>query len=127
MVFDSIEECISYIEKAIQDCMQPLSDEIKRIMDEVTYNQVIGWSGQIFKSVVSESEGMSASASFEDTGYWTSLITNESVGNPIKFLEAGTTWNRGATSIMDVAFGRCETEIPRKFCSLMESRGIPIR
>ncbi len=126
MEFNSVEECISYIENAIQDCMQPLSDEIKRIMDEVTHNQVIGWSGQIFKSVVSESDEMSASASFEDTGYWTSLVTNDSVGNPIKFLEAGTTWNRGATSIMDVAFGRCETEIPRKFCSLMKSKGIPI-
>ena len=52
MVFGSIEECIAYIENAIQDCMQPLSDDIKRIMDEVTLGQVRGWSGQIFSSVV---------------------------------------------------------------------------
>lgn len=126
MVFGSIAECIAYIESAIQDCMPPLSIEIKRIMDEVTLGQVRGWSGQIFSSVVPSSGGMSAEASFEDTGGWYSLITGQSVGNPIKFLEAGTTWNRGATSIMSTALGRCEGEIPQKFCALMRAHGIPI-
>lgn len=126
MVFGSVEECIAYIESAIQDCMQPLSNDIKRIMDEITLSQVRGWSGQIFSSVVASSGGMSAEASFEDTGHWTSLLTGQSVGNPIKFLEAGTTWNRGATSIMATALGRCEGEIPQKFCALMRAHGIPI-
>lgn len=126
MVFSSVGECIAYIESAIQDCMPPLSIEIKRIMDEVTLGQVRGWSGQIFSSVMPSSGGMSAEASFEDTGGWYSLITGQSVGNPIKFLEAGTTWNRGATSIMSTALGRCEGEIPQKFCALMRAHGIPI-
>ena len=126
MVFSSVGECIAYIEAAIQDCMPPLSIEIKRIMDEVTLGQVRGWSGQIFSSVIPSSGGMSAEASFEDTGSWYSLITGQSVGNPIKFLEAGTTWNRGATSIMATALGRCEGEIPQKFCALMRAHGIPI-
>ena len=126
MVFGSVGECIVYIESAIQDCMPTLSIEIKRIMDEVTLGQVRGWSGQIFSSVVPSSGGMSAEASFEDTGGWYSLITGQSVGNPIKFLEAGTTWNRGATSIMSTALGRCEGEIPQKFCALMRAHGIPI-
>lgn len=126
MVFSSVGECIAYIESAIQDCMPPLSIEIKRIMDEVTLGQVRGWSGQIFSSVIPSSGGMSAEASFEDTGGWYSLITGQSVGNPIKFLEAGTTWNRGSTSIMSTALGRCEGEIPQKFCALMRAHGIPI-
>ena len=126
MVLGSVGECIAYIEAAIQDCMPPLSIEIKRIMDEVTLGQVRGWSGQIFSSVIPSSGGMSAEASFEDTGGWYSLITGQSVGNPIKFLEAGTTWNRGATSIMSTALGRCEGEIPQKFCALMRAHGIPI-
>ena len=126
MVFGSVGECIAYIEAAIQDCMPPLSIEIKRIMDEVTLGQVRGWSGQIFSSVIPSSGGMSAEASFEDTGGWYSLITGPSVGTPIKFLEAGTTWNRGATSIMSTALGRCEGEIPQKFCALMRAHGIPI-
>ena len=126
MVFGSVGECIAYIEAAIQDCMPPLSIEIKRIMDEVTLGQVRGWSGQIFSSVIPSSGGMSAEASFEDTGGWYSLITGQSVGNPIKFLEAGTTWNRGSTSIMSTALGRAESEIPQKFVALMRARGIPI-
>ena len=126
MVFGSVGECIAYIEAAIQDCMPPLSIEIKRIMDEVTLGQVRGWSGQIFSSVIPSSGGMSAESSFEDTGGWYSLITGQSVRNPIKFLEAGTTWNRGSTSIMSTALGRCEGEIPQKFCALMRAHGIPI-
>ncbi len=126
MVFSSVEECIAYIENAIQDCMKPLSNEIKHIMDDVTRSQVRGWSGQIFSSVRAKSSGMSAEASFEDTGKWYSLITKDSVGNPIKFLEAGTTWNRGASNIMDTALGRCESEIPQKFLQLMRAKGIPI-
>ena len=126
MVFNSIEECLSYIESAIESCMKPLSDEIKKIMDDVTRSQVRGWSGQIFSSVQPKSGGMSAEASFENTGNWYSLITGASVGNPIKFLEAGTTWNHGTTSIMSTAFGRCEKQIPQKFLQLMRAKGIPI-
>ncbi len=126
MVFGSLGDCIAFIEAAIQDCMRPLSYEIKHFMDDTTRSQVRGWSGQIFSSVVAKSGGMSAEAGFEDTGGWYSLITGASVGNPIKFLEAGTTWNRGATSIMDSAFGRCQAEVPQKFLALMRAKGIPI-
>ena len=87
MIFDSVESCISYIENAIKECMKPLSEEIKRVMDEVTYAQVRGWSGDIFNSVQPNCGGNFAEASFEDNGGWCSLITREPVGNPIKFLE----------------------------------------
>lgn len=126
MVFSSPEECIAYIRNAIESCMPLLARQIKRIMDEITLSQVKGWSGQIFSSVEESSGGMSAEASFEDNGHWTSLITGESVGNPIKFLEAGTTWNRGATNIMSTALSRCEAEIPKEFLSFMRAMGIPI-
>lgn len=126
MVFSSVEECIAYIENAIISCMPPLSREIKIIMDDVTRSQVRGWSGQIFSSVQSNSGGMEAFAEFTDNGNWYSLITGASVGNPIKFLEAGTTWNRGATTIMSTATARAESEIPQKFLALMRAMGIPI-
>ena len=126
MVFSSVEECIAYIENAITSCMPPLSREIKIIMDDVTRSQVRGWSGQIFSSVQSNSGGMEAFAEFTDNGNWYSLITGASVGNPIKFLEAGTTWNRGASTIMSTATARAESEIPQKFLALMRAKGIPI-
>ena len=126
MVFSSVAECIAYIEGAIESCMPTLATEIKRIMDDVTRSQVIGWSGQIFSSVVESSGGMSAESEFSDNGSWYSLITGASVGNPIKFLEAGTTWNRGATSIMSTSLGIMESRIPIYFASQMRARGIPI-
>ena len=127
MTFNSVEECISYIENAIRKCMGEISVEIKHIMDDVTREQIRGVTGQIFSSVIGQTEGMSASAGFENVGYWYSLVTGQSVGNPIKFLEAGTTWGRGATNIMDVALGRVEDEIPRTFLQLMRDMGIPIQ
>lgn len=126
MTFNSIEECVAHIEKCINKCMRDISFEIKHIMDDVTREQIRGWSGDIFSSVVANSDDMSASAGFENTGRWYSLITGESVGNPIKFLEAGTTWNRSPSNIMDVALGRAENEIPRLFLQLMQSMGVPI-
>lgn len=126
MTFNSIEECINYIEKCISKCMRDISIEIKQIMDDTTRQQVRGWSGQIFSSVVSDSGSDFASAEFQDTGKWYSLITGESVGNPIKFLEAGTTWNRSPSNIIDVALERCENEIPRLFLQLMQDMGIQI-
>lgn len=127
MVFDSIEDCIEYIESCIEASMITVSFEIKNIMDEVTRQQVRGWSNQIFSSVIADSEDMTAFATFEDRGSWYSLITGESVGNPIKFLEAGSTWNRGATNIMDIALGRAESEIPQLFVQLLRRFGIPIQ
>lgn len=59
-------------------------------------------------------------------GNWYSLITGQKVGNPIGFNEAGTVFNKGATSIMSTALGRCESEIPQKFLQLMRGMGIPI-
>lgn len=88
MTFSSIEECVAYIENSIQKCMKDISNEIKHIIDDVTREQVRGWSNDIFSSVIANSGGMGASAGFEDTGNWYSLITKQSVGNPIKFLEA---------------------------------------
>ena len=127
MVFSSVEECIAYIENAITSCMPPLSREIKIIMDDVTRSQVRGWSGQIFSSVQSNSGGMEAFAEFTDNGNWYSLITGASVGNPIKFLEAGTTWNRSSSNIMDAATSMAESRIPQLFAQLMRSKGIPLQ
>ena len=55
------------------------------------------------------------------------LIITPSVGNPIKFLEAGTTWNRGASNIMSTSLGIMESRIPIYFASQLRARGIPIQ
>ena len=77
---------------AIEQSTPECSVEIKKIMDEVMDSQIRGWSGQMFYSVVPHSEGMEASAGFEDNGYWESW-NGYSVGNPIKFTEAHSNKN----------------------------------
>lgn len=127
MTFNSLEDMINYIEKAQSSIMPDLADEIKTIIDKEVRNQVTGWSGQIFDSVVSHSTNNTAEAVFEDTGNWTSLITGESVGNPIRFLESGSTWNREQSFIMDASEAEAEEVIPREYLQLMRSKGIPIK
>lgn len=126
MVFSDLESALAYIRMVVNQAMYEMADEIKLIMDEVTQEQVEGWTYQIFDSVISQAAGLEAMAEFVDNGSWVSLITGEEVGNPIKFLEAGTTWNKGATSIMDTSFGRAQAEIPDKLKAYLRARGIPV-
>ena len=126
MVFSDLESALAYIRMVVNQAMYEMADEIKLIMDEVTQEQVEGWTYQIFDSVISQAAGLEAMAEFVDNGSWVSLITGEEVGNPIKFLEAGTTWNRGASNIMDTSFGRAQTEIPDKLKAYLRARGIPV-
>lgn len=126
MEFNSVEEAITYVESCVSNSMPSIANEIKIIMDDVTIDQVEGVTNQIFDSVVPSSSGNTAEASFEDTGQWNSAITGEEVGNPIKFLEAGTTWNRGASNIMNTAFEQCEEIIPSKLVEMLRQMGIDI-
>ncbi|MGL4453107.1 MAG: hypothetical protein ACRCTZ_18250 [Sarcina sp.] len=126
MIFNSIESVTAYVEMVLNSAMPKTGEDIKQIMDEVTQDQVKGWTYQMFDSVESDGYGHEAYAEFRDNGHWESIITGESVGNPIKFLEAGTTWNRGASNIMDESFSRCKQEIPEKLKKYLVSRGIPI-
>lgn len=127
MTFNSLEDMISYIEKAQSSVMPDLADEIKDVIDKEVRNQVKGWSGQIFDSVVSHSTSNTAEAGFEDTGNWTSLVTGDDVGNPIRFLESGSTWNREQSFIMDASEGEVENVIPREYLKLMRGKGVPIK
>lgn len=126
MVFSDLESALAYIRMVVNQAMYEMADEIKLIMDEVTQEQVEGWTYQIFDSVISQAAGLEAMAEFVDNGSWVSLITGEEVGNPIKFLEAGTTWNKGATNIMDTSFDRAQAEIPDKLKAYLRARGIPV-
>ena len=126
MVFGDLESALAYIRMVVNQAMYEMADEIKLIMDEVTQEQVEGWTYQIFDSVISQAAGLEAMAEFVDNGSWVSLITGEEVGNPINFLEAGTTWNRGASNIMDTSFGRAQAEIPDKLKAYLRARGIPV-
>lgn len=126
MVFGDLESALAYIRMVVNQAMYEMADEIKLIMDEVTQEQVEGWTYQIFDSVISQAAGLEAMAEFVDNGSWRSLITGEEVGNPIKFLEAGTTWNRGASNIMDTSFDRAQSEIPDKLKAYLRARGIPV-
>ena len=127
MIFNSLDEAVNFIKSSNRVAMEECSEEMKMILEKQMHDEIIGFSGQMFDSVVSHSTNNTAEAGFEDTGHWTSLITGESVGNPIKFTEAGTTWGKDATNIMINATETCENEIPREYKSIMNRLGVPIK
>lgn len=126
MQFNSLEEALAYIRESVASTMPEIAQEIKIIMDDTTIDQVTGWTDQIFDSVVPEADGTTAMASFKDTGHWESAVTGKEVGNPIKFLEAGSTWNRGASDIIDTSFELSQEIIPQKLKEYLMALGIPI-
>lgn len=127
VIFNSLEEVVNFIKSSNRIAMEECSEEMKRILEKQMHDEITGFSGQMFDSVVSHSTNNIAEVGFEDTGDWTSLITGESVGNPIKFTEAGTTWGKDATNIMASATETCENEIPIEYKNIMNSLGIPVR
>ena len=126
MEFNSVEEVIAYIEFAIANAMPSMANEIKTIMDDVTINQITGWTNQMFDSVVPSSSGNMAEASFEDTGHWESWVTGEDVGNPVKFTESGSTKNRPPSTIINTSLEQCEEIIPTKLVEMLKQMGIDI-
>lgn len=126
MEFSSFQDAMAYIQSSIASTMPEIAEEIKIIMKDTTIDQVTGWSGDIFNSIEKTATSDTAVASFGDNGGWTSLVTGEEVGNPIKFLEAGTTWNRGASDIMDTSFELSQEIIPQKLKDYLIALGIPI-
>lgn len=127
MNFNDIDSAIRYIEMILNSAMPEMGEEIKLIMDEVTQQQVGGWTYQIFDSIESEGFGHEASAEFKDNARWESWVDGKSVGNPIKFLESGSTVGRDASNIMEESYGRCEIEIPEKLREYLMSKGLPIQ
>lgn len=127
MVFSSIEELTAYVESRQSRAMKDVSEDLKRIVDESVSGNVDGWTGQIFDSVISGSSNDSAEAEFIDNGRWYSEVTGNEVGNPIKFLEAGTTWNKDKTNIMKDSFNKAESEIPDNYKKYMNGLGVPLK
>lgn len=126
MEFNDLNSAMMYIEMIVNSAMPEMGEQIKLIMDEITQQQVGGWTNQIFDSVVSEGFGHEASAEFKDNARWESWVDNSSVGNPIKFLESGSTVGREASDIMETSQQRCEIEIPEKLKEYLQSKGITI-
>lgn len=129
MEFGSLEELKAYVESCIAKSMSECAKEQKKIMEEVTREQVGGISGDMFNSPqITNVTKDSCETEFMDNGGWTSLV-GKNKGNhffAMYGLEGGYTWNRGATSLMDTSSHRIESQIPLVYLRIMLGLGIPI-
>ena len=100
--FNSLDDVISYIKTS---CNPDIIDEIEReglkTMEDVTRDQVDGWSGDIFKSVgTNVKTNDSLELSWRDNGRWYSLA-EKTKGNHMYApwaLEHGKVWDFSAGS-----------------------------
>ena len=100
--FNSLEDVISYIKSS---CNPDIIDEIEReglkTMEDVTRDQVDGWSGDIFQSVGTNIKtNDSLELSWQDNGGWYSLA-EKTKGNHMYApwaLEHGKVWDFSAGS-----------------------------
>ena len=100
--FNSLDDVVSYIKRS---CNPDIIDEIEReglkTMEDVTRDQVDGWSGDIFKSVGTNIKtNDSLELSWRDNGRWYSLA-EKTKGNHMYApwaLEHGKVWDFSAGS-----------------------------
>ena len=100
--FNSLDDVVNYIKRS---CNPDIIDEIEReglkTMEDVTRDQVDGWSGDIFKSVGTNIKtNDSLELSWRDNGRWYSLA-EKTKGNHMYApwaLEHGKVWDFSAGS-----------------------------
>lgn len=147
MVFNSIEEVITYIENIIPGVLNECSYDMQEIMiNEIMEQVYIGHSsesyprtGQLLDSPqMVDINNNSVTMEFVDNGDWHSVFPPHEHMFAFAAEEAGTVWDKGtnsntgeykykpATNIHEVSVNRCKAEIPPKLKEYLISMGIPI-
>lgn len=135
MEFTSLESLFAYIEKSVAATMTEVGSEMMDIMKDETHKQVYSAykpkkyvrSYDLMRSIgVVEKTPISVTTEWQPNGDWFSVI-NGNRFYAIRGLEAGTTWGRGGTNLMEETTKRIEDEIPNVFRQAMNGKGVPIK
>lgn len=143
MKFSSLEEMISYIEKAQSSVIMDLGEDMKDIMKEEIQKQVYnsyspkdyGRTGQLLDSPqIKYVNNNYICVEFMMMGDWKSnaygMSSYRGGGSPffpMYGLESGSTWSRDETDIVEESFEKIKDEIPKCYKQAMSRMGIPIR
>ena len=136
MVFDSLAELKTYVERAMATSAERSAEEMLEIMREEISYAYSGYNPKVYdrtgdlentpQIIIADENGMTTE--FMDNGGWYSLV-GKTAGQPffaLEGLEAGTSWGRGATNIYETSKTRCYAMIPDYYIRCMKALGIPI-
>ena len=136
--FKTLKDVMKYIEKATEDAMPEVGEELEEIMKEEIQTQVYDAydpstyerTKQLINSVETTNvSDNSVEVSWRDNGDWTSYAGKHMY--VIHGLEMGKTYGRGgyrpSTDLVGESTRRANNEIPDKYKSEMRNRGIPIK
>ena len=136
MVFDSLSELKTYVERAMENSAKKSAEEMLEIMREEILDAYGSYSPKVYERtgdlentpqiIVADQSGMTTE--FMDNGGWYSLVGRTAGQHffALEGLEAGTSWGRGATNIYETSKARCYVMIPDYYIKYMRALGIPI-
>lgn len=142
MVFNSLDDLVNYVESKHSEVMQAVGNEMVQIAKEEIMNQLyLCYVPQDYTRTrammdspkINYFDNHNVIMEFINVGDWKShgygMSTYKGNGSPffaLEGLEAGTTWGRGNTNIVEGSFNRIVSEIPKVYKDELKSMGIPI-
>ena len=141
MVFDSLSELKTYVERAMETSAKRSAEEMLEIMREEISDAYGSYSPKVYdrtgdlentpQIIVADQNGMTTE--FMDNGKHVLIIYDDLIRQTagqhffaLEGLEAGTSWGRGATNIYELSKTRCYAMIPDYYIRCMRALGIPI-
>lgn len=144
MIFSSLEDLKSYVEKKHLQALEEVGEEMKDIMKKETTEQVYHaynpnayeTTGQLLDSIdITDMSKNSVTVEWQDNGDWTSV--NGEHFFPMYGLESGKTWGEGSTrlnpkyrpktNLLEESINEIEREIPNEYRKIMNGLGVPVR
>lgn len=142
MVFNSLEECISYVESCMDKSAKDVGNKVKEKGREVIGSQVSGITGNLQNAVRVNSASRS-NIEVEiydkpmvgaDTYAWSWVSVGYPENDPrygqhffpMYGLEHGFTWNRGQTTIMPTWKSESKDVAKNAYLRAMRGMGVPI-
>ena len=145
MIFNSLDDVISYINSICSTAMNPMGERMEEIMKNELMHQVYASytpnqyerTGQLEDTPnIALIDSDSVTVEFQDNGDWKDVPSGNHAF-PISRFEQGQVWAEGggknnpkylpATNIMDESFSKCQSDIPPLLAEFLKSRGIPIK
>lgn len=133
--FKNLKDVMKYIEKATEDAMPEVGEELEEVFKEAIDKEVYeAYDPKIYKRTMQLKDMVEITdigkdkveVSITHTGDHISYIKGTRFYVPYG-LEGGHTWGRGATDMEGEAIDIANDRIPDKYKKIMKSKGIKIK
>ena len=134
MVFNSLNDLKSYVEKKHKQTIKVIAEKEQRILRDEVMSQVYevyspNWytrTWALYNNIQYTINGNSVSLKLANNRNWHSVYSGEEV-YALATLDAGTTWARGGTNVQEKTLNRVSKELPKVYKTTMNNLGVPVK